>query len=81
MNVQYKIVPSGFAAAVTREYTDLSCSQDSSLERLITTHVGNKPLNPAHNVLIEVYVKILVRLKCISIMFDHALKLILPICT
>ena len=66
VNVKYKIVPSGFNAAAVREYTDPQCSYESSLERLITTHVGNKPLNPSSNVLIEVYIKILVCIEYIS---------------
>ena len=76
VNVQYKIVPSGFAAAAVREHRDSTCGE-SSVERLITTHVGNKPLKPTGNVLIEVYIKILVGLgiKCILTSVDTHLSL------
>jgi len=58
VNVKYKIIPSGFASAATREHHSLNCCTES-VERLITSHVGNKSLKPTGNVQIEVYVSIL----------------------
>ena len=66
VNVKYKVVPSGFASAATREHHTLNCCTET-VERLITSHVGNKSLKPTGNVQIEAYVSILVRTMVLAI--------------
>jgi len=70
VHVKYKIVPSGFSSAVVREHDDPDCGPSNPVERLITSHVGNKSLNPSGNVLIEVYISILVS-KYLNRLFHH----------